>query len=60
MENVNTNKKTNTQLLKEIQETADTMEKYKVDVEKMLDVIDSLERKYYELVEEVKQNSIKK
>lgn len=60
MENVNINKKTNTQLLKEIQDTADTMEKYKADVEKMLDIIDSLEKKYYELVEEVKQNSIKK
>ena len=50
-------KKTNTQLLKEIQDVVDDINKEKEEVEKKLQVIDYLEKKYYDLVEEVKKNS---
>jgi DNA repair ATPase RecN len=53
----NTIKKTNTQLLKDIQNIVDDIEREKTEVEKRLQVIDSLEKKYYELIEEVKQNN---
>jgi DNA repair ATPase RecN len=53
----NTVKKTNTQLLKEIQDVVDDINKEKEEVEKRLQIIDSLEKKYYDLIEEVKQNS---
>ena len=60
MENNNVIKKTNTQLLKEIQDVVDDINKEKEEVEKRLQIIDSLEKKYYDLIEEVKQNSEKK
>lgn len=61
-------KKTNTQLLKEIQDVADDINKEKEEVENMLQeakknidmklqVIEFLEKKYFDLVEEVKKNS---
>ena len=53
----NTIKKTNNQLLKEIQNIVDDINKEKEEVEKRLQIIDSLEKKYYDLVEEVKQNN---
>lgn len=52
-------KKTNTQILKEIQDIVDSIELNKKEVELLLDVIDSLEKKYYDLVEMVKQNNKK-
>ena len=57
MENVI--KKTNTQLLKEIQNLVDDIDKYKAEIETLLSVIDSLEKKYYDLTEEIKQNNKK-
>jgi len=55
----NSIKKTNTQLLKEIQEVSESIDKYKNEVETLLEVIDSLEKEYYEKVEEVKKNNRK-
>ena len=55
----NTLKKTNTQLLKEIQNVVDDINKEKEEVEKRLQVIDLLEKKYYDLIEETKQNNKK-
>lgn len=49
-------KKTNTELLKEIQNVADELNSKKQEVESILDIIDNLEIKYYKLVEEVKKN----
>jgi uncharacterized coiled-coil DUF342 family protein len=57
MENVI--KKTNTQLLKEIQNLVDDIDKYKAEIETLLSVIDSLEKKYYDLTVEIKQNNKK-
>jgi len=57
MDNVNVNKKTNTQLLRDIQDIVDDINKKKEEVETLLNVIDSLEKTYYTLIEEVKQNS---
>ena len=54
------NKKTNTQLLKEIQDVVESINKEKEEVEKSLQIIDGLEKKYYDLIEEVKNNSSKK
>ena len=53
----NTEKKTNTQLLKEIQNVVDDLNKAKAEVETLLTIIDSLEHKYYDLTETVKQNN---
>jgi hypothetical protein len=52
--------KTNTQLLREIQDVVDELNVKKNEVESLLQVIDVLELKYYNLVEEVKNNSAKK
>ena len=52
-------KKTNTQLLKEAQDVVDSIDKTKIEVESLLAVIDSLEKKYYDLSEEIKQNNKK-
>lgn len=52
-------KKTNTQLLKEIQDVVESINKEKEEVEKSLQIIDGLEKKYYDLIEEVKNNSKK-
>ena len=43
-------------LLKEMQIIAEDIEKYKLEVEKLLNVIDQLEIKYYEIAEEIKKN----
>lgn len=52
-------KKTNNQILKEIQEVVDDINKEKEEVEKRLLVIDMLEKKYYDLIEEAKTNTKK-
>lgn len=49
--------KTNTQLLKEMQNVADEINRKKDEVEVILNVIDSLEIKYYNLAESIKKNS---
>jgi len=59
MENNTEIKKTNTQLLKEIQDVVDSIDKEKEEIEKRLQIIDILEKKYYDLTEEVKNNSKK-
>lgn len=59
MENNTDIKKTNTQLLKEIQDVVDSIDKEKEEIEKRLQIIDVLEKKYYDLTEEVKNNSKK-
>lgn len=50
-------KKTNTQLLKEMQDIADEITKKKSDVEVILNVIDELEIRYYKIAETIKKNS---
>lgn len=55
----NTIKKTNTQILKEIQDVVDDLNKEKEEVEKRLAIIDFLEKKYFDLIEEAKQNNKK-
>lgn len=50
-------KKTNTELLKEAQNIAEEMDKKKSEVELLLKIIDDLEIKYYNVVDEVKKNS---
>jgi hypothetical protein len=50
-------KKTNTQLLKEMQNAADDLMRKKEEVEIMLKSIDELEIKYYNLAEAIKNNS---
>jgi len=49
-------KKTNTQLLVEAQNIVDEINNKKEDVEKILTAIDLLEKKYYDIVEEIKKN----
>ena len=55
----NTVRKTNIQILKEIQDIVDDINKEKEEVEKRLLVIDMLEKKYYDLIEEAKTNTKK-
>lgn len=55
MEN-NTQTKSKYDLLKEMQIIAEDIEKYKVEVEKLLSIIDGLELKYYQLAEEIKKD----
>lgn len=50
------NKKSKSDLLQELQIIAEDIEKYKEEVEKLLVLIDSLEVKYYKIVDEIKQN----
>ena len=50
-------KKSNTQLLKEAQGIVDDINKNKEEVEKYLQIIDDLEKKYVDLVDEIKNNS---
>ena len=50
-------KKTNTQLLKEMQDIADEIGRKKNEVEVLLNVIDELEIKYYKNSEAIKKNS---
>jgi hypothetical protein len=49
--------KTNTQLLKEMQDIADEITKRKSEVEVILNVIDELEVRYYNIAEAIKKNS---
>lgn len=49
--------KTNTQLLKEMQDIADDLQKRKDEVEAILKVIDDLEIRYYQIGETIKKNS---
>jgi len=48
--------KTNSELLKEIQNTVDVMNEKKEEVELLLKIIDNLEVKYHTLSEEMKNN----
>lgn len=43
-------------LLKEMQIISEDIEKYKLEVEKLLIIIDNLEIKYFELAEEIKKD----
>jgi uncharacterized protein YoxC len=52
-------KKTNTQLLKEMQDLADELNRKKAEVEDLLNVIDGLEIKYYECAEDIRKNTTK-
>lgn len=54
---MNTVRKTNTQLLKEVQNVVDEINNKKQEVEELLTTIDLLEKKYFDLIEEAKQNS---
>jgi hypothetical protein len=54
MENVQ--EKSKNELLKDLQIIAEDIEKYKEEVEKLLIIIDSLEIKYYEIVDQIKKN----
>lgn len=54
MENVQ--EKSKNELLKDLQIIAEDIEKYKEEVEKLLVIIDSLEIKYYEIVDKIKKN----
>lgn len=49
-------KKSNTQLLKEIQDIADNISHKKQEVEILLNIIDNLEKTYYLKIQEVKNN----
>jgi len=49
--------KSNTQLLKEMQDIAEEIAKRKEEVEVILNVIDELEIKYYKIAEEIKSKS---
>ena len=48
--------KTKSELLKELQIIAEDIENYKNEVEKLLSLIDSLEVKYYQIADQIKQN----
>lgn len=48
--------KSKSDLLKEMQLIAEDIERYKIEVEKLLQIIDSLEIKYYEIASQIKQN----
>lgn len=50
------NQKSKSDLLKELQIISEDIEKYKNEIEKLLIIIDSLELKYYEIVDKIKQN----
>lgn len=52
----NKEQKSKSELLVELQLIAEDIEKYKFEVEKLLQIIDSLEIKYYEIVDKIKQN----
>jgi len=52
-------KKSNTQLLKDIQNIADDIEKKKQEVEILLQVIDNLELQFNNIIDEIKNNSKK-
>ena len=52
----NTQNKSKSDLLKEMQLIAEDIERYKFEVEKLLEIIDSLEAKYYEVALQIKQN----
>jgi hypothetical protein len=43
-------------LLREMQNIAEDIEKYKGEVEKLLTIIDELEIKYYNLAEQIKKD----
>lgn len=58
--NIIDKKKSNTELLKEIQDIADAIEKNKDEVENLLNVIDDLERQYYQKTQEIIDNNKKK
>lgn len=50
------NKKTKTQLLRDLQDVVDSFNEKKKLVDSILEEIDILERKYYQLIEEIKNN----
>jgi len=43
-------------LLRDLQVISEDIEKYRIEVETLLSIIDSLEIKYYEIVEQIKKN----
>ena len=49
-------KKSKTQLLRELQDVVDNFNEKKKIVDSVLDEIDILEKKYYQLVSEIKEN----
>jgi peptidoglycan hydrolase CwlO-like protein len=55
METANT-EKSKYDLLREMQNIAEDIERYKGEVEKLLTVIDELELKYYSLAEQIKKD----
>jgi len=55
METANT-EKSKYDLLREMQNIAEDIERYKGEVEKLLTVIDGLELKYYSLAEQIKKD----
>lgn len=52
----NNQEKSKSDLLKEMQIVVEDIERYKFEVEKLLQIIDSLEIKYYEIANQIKQN----
>ena len=52
--------KSNTEIQKEIGDIVDSINKEKEEIEQKLQFIDSLEEKYFNLVEQAKRNNIKK
>ena len=52
----NVQEKSKNELLKDLQFIAEDIEKYKEEVEKLLIIIDSLEIKYYQIVDQIKKN----
>ena len=48
--------KTNTEILKNIQDTVDELNRKKEEVEILLNIIDELEIKYYRLIKEIKES----
>jgi hypothetical protein len=52
----NNQEKSKADLLKEMQLVAEDIERYKFEVEKLLQIIDSLEIQYYEIASKIKQN----
>jgi hypothetical protein len=49
-------KKSKTQLLRELQDVVDNFNEKKKVVDSVLDEIDILEKKYYQLISEIKEN----
>lgn len=57
---INPPKKSNSELLKEVQGIADAIDKTKKEVEGLLIVIDNLEKQYFEKTQEIRDINKKK